>query len=127
MTLEALVGRREIFGEDSRLTYYRNEIGIAHPPGYYVNMDMIGYTGSGSSTEVQTNIESVRVVLFVENRLGSLGQFEHLRSSLLVESSERCCVFVWNNHQVAACIWKQVEHDEDQASSVEYEVGGVVS
>src|SRR5262245_56500018 len=105
---EAVARCREILGEHPRLTDYRNEIGVTHPPRDDVNVEVISYSSARCLAEVHANVESVRVIFAAQCYLGSFCQLKHFPCGLLIERGEGRGVLVGNNHQVTARVWEHV-------------------
>src|SRR5438552_19159557 len=77
------VSCRQVFGEHACLANGRNEIRVARPARHDVHMYMIGDAGSSGTTQIHSQIETVRVVSLAERTLATLGQVHHFIGRLL--------------------------------------------
>src|SRR5262249_3490018 len=66
------------------------------------------------------------MIFLAKGYLGSFCEVEHLRCRLEIERREVADVLIWNDHQVPARVWEQVQDDKGQSSSVKNQVLGVV-
>jgi hypothetical protein len=57
----SLEGAVEILGHDASSTNDRHHVGVTAPPGNHVEVEMLLDSGPGCFTDVETNVESVRV------------------------------------------------------------------
>ena len=83
---------------------------------------MIRNTRAGAAPEVHTYVEAVGIILGLKRRLRSLGELHHLRRRGEVRIGKRRYVLVGHDHQVPACVRKEIEDDEILLSAMNEKV-----
>jgi hypothetical protein len=124
------VGRRQVFGKHARLANRRHEIRVARPARHDVHVDVIGDAGSPGTSQIHSQVETVRVVNFAESRLATLGQLHHFSGRLVWRGVKLAEVGVRRDHQVTADVRIQIENYKVMAGPMHEEVlfviGGVL-
>lgn len=126
MGFETMVSCGEIFRKDPCFTNRRNEVGVAYPSWNDMEVQVLLDARACGFAEVHPDVETVGMILLAQRDLGSLRELEHISGGFLVQPGKRPGVLVWNDHQVPAGIWKQIENDKNQFSPIENEVVDVV-
>jgi len=72
---EFVEGCFEIFGKNPGLSNNCHEVGIAYPPRHNVHVKVMLDPSTGTSSEIHSNIEPIRLVGLLERELASLDQF----------------------------------------------------
>ena len=127
---QLVVSRRQVFGKHARLANRRHEIRVARPARHDVHVYMIGDAGAGSTSQIHSQIETVRVVNFAESCLTALGEVHHFIRCLFRRGVKLLQMIVGSDHQMTADVRIQVENYEVMAGPVHEEVlfviGGVL-
>src|SRR4051812_27167986 len=101
MSLQLFVSSREVFGQHSRLAYYRNEVRVTCPSRDDMQVKVIGNASARAAAQIHAYIKPVGMILNVERGLRAFGERHHLRRRRFVNGSERRGVLVRDDHQMA--------------------------
>jgi len=72
---EFVEGCFEIFGKNSGFSNNCHEIGIAYPPRHNVHVKVMLDARTGTSSEIHSDIETIRLVGLLERELAPFDQF----------------------------------------------------
>lgn len=89
-------------------------------------MEMLVYSGSGSSTKVHTNVERIGVECFGERLFTGTDKRPELYGGGLRQSGYVGSMHIRNNHQMTVVVRIEIEHDKVMVSPKEYEVTAIV-
>jgi hypothetical protein len=92
-----------------------------------VKVNVFSYAGTSGFPKVHPYVEPVWSVLLLQSQLCSLGKLEHLPGHSLSKAGERPRVLVRNDHQMAGCIWEEVQDYENPLTPMENKVSVVVA
>src|SRR5690349_4277319 len=74
---KSTIGCLQIFGEHPGLAYHGHEVRVCHPARKNVHVDMSSNAGSGSFSQVHSQVQPVGTVKPPQNSFEALGEFHH--------------------------------------------------
>jgi hypothetical protein len=110
--LYALVRLTQLFRQDTGFRDYRHEVCIADPARNDVQVEVFSNSRSRCLAKIHPNIESIRIVNFLQCRDCALREVHHFRELFWVSANDRVTVLVWRNHQMSGRIRKEIQDNE---------------
>lgn len=119
---QALVSLGELLGQNSRLRHDRNKAGVAGPTRQDMHVQVVIDPRAGHSAQVETEIESIRMVFVLQRSLTPLGHDEKIVKLLFGSIAEEGDVPVGDDQHVPGRVGKEVQDDEQRSAAEEEEV-----
>lgn len=126
MRHQLVVGLLEIFGNDAGLAHDGNEIGVAFPAWNDMQVKMSGDACSRASSDVQSDVQPIRVVYLPENLLAFLRLEDELGQFFAGSLHQGGDMPVRDNHQVSGRVGKPVEYYKGVLASAQDQIGAVI-
>jgi hypothetical protein len=123
MRPQALVGAGELFGQDPCFRQGGNEVRVSRPPGQDMHVQVVIDSGTGSPADVESEVETIRVILALQRRFTSLSHLEKSVELAFFGAAKRWNVPVGNDQEVSDRIGEQVQDDKQCRPTKEDEIG----
>src|SRR5271157_2405316 len=115
------------FRQHARLPHHSHEIGVGHPAGQDVHVDVSGNPGARRLTDVHSKIYAVWVIELSQDGLKTSREQHHLVGGGLGQQIQAIDVLVRHNHDMTRGVGKGVEDDEIQLRAMDDEGFPVVA
>ncbi len=100
------------FGDHAGIGEHGHEIGVSDPPGHEVGVNVVFDSGSGSGSDIEAEIETVRVHEMFERLFAAGGQAHDLGHFFEDEGIEIADMPIGGDHEMPGIVGEVVEQDE---------------
>lgn len=103
----------------------RHEVGITHPAGNHMPMDMVGQSCPAGRSQIESNVEALGTHRSGKNRLAPGQQRHDLRTLLIAEEGQIPDMPVRRHQEMPRIIGKIIEQHKGRTASGDHVIGPI--